>query len=61
MRTFGFPSVKNWRLPADEPTLVQMVAGATLGLFTELAPGRFARLLDALAECEQFHDITMID
>ncbi len=61
MRTFGFPSVENWRLPAGEPTLFQMVAAATLGLFAELGPNRFTRLLDALAECEQFHDLTMID
>jgi hypothetical protein len=61
MRTFGFPSAENWQLPADEPTPLQMVGAATLSLFTGLRPGRFARLLDALVECEQLHDLTMID
>jgi hypothetical protein len=61
MRTFGFPWVENWQLPAGDPTLLQMVGAATLSLFTGLGPGRFARLLDALADCEQLHDITMID
>jgi hypothetical protein len=63
MRTFDFPSVQDPQTAAraDEPSLVQLVSAATLGLFTELGPSRFTRLLDALAECEQFHDLTMID
>ena len=53
-----------WKTGVSRPasrTLFQMVAAATLGLFAELGPNRFTRLLDALAECEQFHDLTMID
>lgn len=54
-------SLEDWQAAAGDPTMLQMFVAATLGLFTELGPGRFSRLLDAIAECEYFHDITMID
>lgn len=56
-------SFDNWHCEADagEPATLQMFVAATLGLFTELAPQRLSRLLDAIAECEYFHDLTMID
>ncbi len=61
MRTFDLPSVDSGRLSAIEPTLLHLVVAATLGVFTDLGVGRFAKLLDAIAETEHFHELTMID
>ena len=41
--------------------MLQMFVAVTLSLFTELGPSRFSQLLDAIAECDLFHDITMIE
>lgn len=56
-------SFDDWQAASDasDPAMLQMFVAATLGLFTELAPQRLSRLLDAIADCEYFHDLTMID
>jgi len=49
--------------PADgsEPELLQLLHSLTLAVFNELGPSRYSKLLDAIAENEFFHDLTMID
>jgi len=44
-----------------DPMLVPMIIAAVLSVFTEFGSQRFSRLLDAIAESEYFHDLTMID
>ena len=44
-----------------EQMLVPMIIVAVLSIFTEFGSQRFSRLLDAIAETEFFHDMTMID
>lgn len=44
----------------DDSTL-QVLASVALALSMELGLGRFSRLLDAIADNETFHELTMID
>jgi hypothetical protein len=58
-------TIAGWEAPAPadaaEASTLEMFVTLMLGPLAELAPARLSRLLDAIAECEYFHDLTMID
>ena len=46
---------------APEETTVRMIVSIALAFFIQLGPNRLSRFLDAIAETEFFHELTMID
>lgn len=45
----------------SDPELLALLGSLTLSVFSELGVSRFSKLLDAIAENETFHELTMID
>jgi len=46
---------------AIDGSVLQLLSSLTLAIFTELGPKRLSQLLDAIAENEFLHELTMID
>lgn len=44
-----------------EPTIVHMTISVVLWVFTELGASRVSQLLDAIADSEYVHELTMVD
>jgi hypothetical protein len=48
-------------IDAVDGSVLQLLSSLTLTLFTDLGPKQLSRLLDAIAENEFFHELTMLD
>ncbi len=48
-------------LEGIEASMLQLLSSLTLAVFLDFGPRRFSRLLDAIAENEFFHELTMLD
>lgn len=57
----GISASADHRFEDGEGTTGQMLASVALALSLELGLGRFSKLLDAIADNETFHELTMID
>jgi hypothetical protein len=45
----------------SDASILQLLSSLLLAVFVELSPSRLSRLLDAIAENECLHELTMLD
>ena len=57
----GSAAAREHRAFDSDASILQLLSSLMLAVFVELSPSRLSRLLDAIAENESLHELTMID